>query len=199
MTAIFRAVAVTAFALPTRAARRRKKAPSAVADLPDADGCHPKQYRRPIRGASSPRAEDLAARYLVARREREPGGEVLRSSPPAHVGAALGDDSERGVRAEAVDLREVHATDERVKRISDLEAGLVLRTTLAPCLGQGDGRRLALIVERLQTALYFRDRIPRSSTRRSRTAQRLGGARRRARHGSCRSVPHRWSRLKLCI
>ena len=33
MTAILRAVAVTALALPTRAARRRKKAPSAVDDL----------------------------------------------------------------------------------------------------------------------------------------------------------------------
>ena len=32
--AIFRAIAVTALALPTRAARRLKKAPSAVGDLP---------------------------------------------------------------------------------------------------------------------------------------------------------------------
>jgi hypothetical protein len=80
---------------------------------------------------------------------------VLRGSPSAHVGSALGDDPERRVWAEAVDLCEVDAAHERVERVPHLEGGLVLRTTLASCFRQSDFRRVATLVEGAQAALDF--------------------------------------------
>jgi hypothetical protein len=79
MTAIFRAVAVTAIAFPTPAARRRKKAPSAVLDRPTpmaairsravAGGTASARTVRRIRGNVSPH-EDVGRLSRDRRRKR---------------------------------------------------------------------------------------------------------------------------------
>jgi len=54
-------------------------------------------------------AEQTAPGHSILRREGEPRGEVLVGRPPVHVRANLGDQFQRGVRTNPVNLREIDA------------------------------------------------------------------------------------------
>ena len=87
---------------------------------------HPQDRRGAIGGRLRPRAEQAAAGDLVLGREREPRGEVLFGGPAVHVGANLGDEFQRGVRADAVNLREIDAAGELMQGRPDLEVRFVV-------------------------------------------------------------------------
>jgi hypothetical protein len=61
----------------------------------------------------------------VARRERQPGGEVFIGGPSAHVGSNFGDQLEGRVWSDAIDLREVDTAGEEMERGAHLEPRLV--------------------------------------------------------------------------
>ena len=82
-------------------------------------------------------AEEAAAGDLVLGRQRQPRGEVLLRGPARHVGADLGEQPQRIVRADAVDLREIDA-GELVERRADVEARLVVARVCAR-RGAGSG------------------------------------------------------------
>ena len=87
-----------------------------------------------------PTAEEASAGDLVVRREREPGREVFLGGPPRHVGPDLGEESERVVGADAIDLRQVDA-GELVQRRAEIEARFVLARLVAAARGRQRGRR----------------------------------------------------------
>jgi hypothetical protein len=107
-----------------RAARRRWKAPRAVS-VRATVGRHAERGRGPIGRGLCARAQQPPARDFVARREREPRGEVLLGGPAAHVGANFRDQREGRLWRDAVDLGEVDAPGERVEGRPNLEPGLV--------------------------------------------------------------------------
>ena len=51
---------------------------------------------------------------------------MLLGGPAAHVGADLGDQLQRGLRPDGVDLAQVGAASERMQRGADVEGGRVL-------------------------------------------------------------------------
>ena len=61
---------------------------------------------------------------LVLRSEGEPGGEVMFRGPAREVGPDLGDQFERAVGGEAIDLREVDA-GQMMERRADVDVGFV--------------------------------------------------------------------------
>src|SRR6201993_4876160 len=80
----------------------------------------PQERRGPAPRAARARREHLAPGDLVAWRQAKPGGEVLGARPGGEVVTALGDQLEREVWAEAVDLREVLA-EQRKERRANIE------------------------------------------------------------------------------
>ena len=80
--------------------------------------------RGPVGRGLRPGAEEATARDLVLRRQGEPRGEMFPSRPAAHVGADLGDETQRTVRANGMELREIDAS-ERLEGAADVEAGFV--------------------------------------------------------------------------
>ena len=53
--------------------------------------------------------------------------------PAAHVGPDLGNELQRGMRSDAVDLTEVGTSGQPMQWAADLELGLMLGTPLARC------------------------------------------------------------------
>ena len=76
-----------------------------------------------------PGAEEAAARDCVLGGQREPRGEVLLGRPPAHIGADLGEQFQRGVGCDAVDLGEVDAAGQLIQRTPDLKPGFMVAGT----------------------------------------------------------------------
>ena len=69
---------------------------------------------RAIGRRRGPGAEQSAARDFVVGRQGKPGGEMLGGAPAVHVSADLGDQLERGLRADGVNLAQVGAAGEPV-------------------------------------------------------------------------------------
>src|SRR4029077_14431727 len=61
--------------------------------------------------AGLPARATTATGYVGARTKCEPGCEVTRGFPSAHVRADLGDDLQNGVTANAVDLGQINTED----------------------------------------------------------------------------------------
>ena len=80
--------------------------------------------RGPVGRGLRPGTEEATARDLVLRRQGEPRGEMFPSRPAAHVGADLGDETQRTVRANGMELREIDAS-ELLEGAADVEAGFV--------------------------------------------------------------------------
>ena len=90
----------------------------------EAQGGHPKHGGRAIGGRLGAGAKAPAARDLVLRGEREPRREVLLGGPPAEVGPDLGQQLERGIGGDAIDLGEVGA-GQVVERRAHVEGGFI--------------------------------------------------------------------------
>src|SRR5215472_9377454 len=93
----------------------------------------------------SPGAEQASARDLVVRRQGKPGSKVFFGGPTAHVGPDLGNDLQRGMRSDAVDLAEVGAASESMERAADVEGRCPFGTAFAARLGQWCSRQWFLL------------------------------------------------------
>ena len=91
----------------------------------------PQERRGPAPRAARARREYLATGDLVARRQAKPGGKVLCARLGGKVVAALGDQFEREVWAEAVDLRQVLA-EQHKQRCANIELRAVRLPAHAP-------------------------------------------------------------------
>ena len=124
-------------------------------------------------------------------REREPRREVLGGRPAGHVGANLGDQFQRGIRANAVNLREIDAARDLMQRRAQLEARIVVGVPAVDA-GRGQrrggprpGRRQALqvgldgVIARRELASDTRRRGPDSAAGRRRARADSGRSRRR--------------------
>ena len=68
---------------------------------------------------------------------------MVLAGPPAHVGADLSDQLQRGLRPDGMDLTQISAASEHMQRIADVEGGRVLLGALGAWRGQrGGGWRL---------------------------------------------------------
>lgn len=56
--------------------------------------------------------------------------------PAAHVGAGFGDDLQRSLRTDGIDLAQVGAASEPMQRAPDIECGSMLGESRAPCSRQ---------------------------------------------------------------
>jgi len=99
----------------------------------EAHGAAAQNSRRSIGGWRGPGTEQASAGDFVMGSQREPGGKVLLGFPAAHIGADLGYELKRGVRADRVDLAQVGTAGESMQWSADLKAGLaVFRLPRAP-------------------------------------------------------------------
>ena len=90
----------------------------------ESHGRGPQHGRRPIRRRLGLGAEAPAARHPVVRSQGEPRREVVLRGPQTEVGANLGNKLEGAIGADAVDLREVLAS-ELMQDGADVEQGFV--------------------------------------------------------------------------
>src|SRR6266542_3456806 len=108
----------------------------------EAQGREAQDPRGPVGRGRGLGAQEPAAGDLVVGRQGEPGREVLLRGPAGHIGANLGEQAERAVGAEGVDLGEIDP-GQLVQRRADVEARRVvprLRLRLRPRGGQRAGR-----------------------------------------------------------
>ena len=96
---------------------------------------------RAIGGRLGLGAEAPAARDLVLRGEREPGREMLLGGPPAEVGPDLGQQLERGIGGDAIDLGEVGA-GQMVERRAQVEGRFIPVAAGHPWARQRGGGRV---------------------------------------------------------
>ena len=71
---------------------------------PQVHGGEAQDRRRPVGGRLSTTAQEASTRHLVVGREGEPGGEVFLRRPAGHLGANFGEEAERVIGADAVQL-----------------------------------------------------------------------------------------------
>src|SRR5262249_32939736 len=75
-------------------------------------------------------------RDLVVRTQAEPCGEMFLRGPPAHVGADLTDEHQRGTLINALDGRQVYARDPK-QGLARIKAGFVgAPLALPPTVGE---------------------------------------------------------------
>ena len=118
----------------------------------EAQGGHPKHGGRAIGGWLGAGAEATTARDLVLRGEREPRREMLLGGPPAEVGPDLGQQLERGIGGDAIDLGEVGA-GQMVERRAHVKGRFIPVAAGNPWAGQGGGGRVGRGGQGLQLGL----------------------------------------------
>ena len=104
----------------------------------DAAGGHSEHGGRAIGGGLGAGAEPAAAGDLVLGGAGEPRGEMLLSGPPADVGADLGEQLERVIGGDAIDLGQVGA-GQLVERRANVEGRLIPVATGDPRARQRGG------------------------------------------------------------